>query len=525
MMQLMFDDREPLDWRFDPLEALRRWPLDRQVLMLHSGRLDRYWARWTILTSPVGTYRFGARRVDQGIDQQAGQRVTEGRLRGRWVGTSQWVSAVRRCPVEALTHQPFADLRRLIHATDGLWVGYLGYDLGRWVESLPDPRQECDPGSAAVCADWPIIELGYCPGYLAYDGTKQRWWACGTWRGGTASGYAYPDLTQQRPLPPSDGTAAPRAITYRQDRSAYEASVHRAKQHIADGDVFQVNLAHQVRAEIEPMHTGSVRRLYDRLARASGAWYGAYLELESRQPNPDGTSKGEMARAIASASPELFLQVDGQSVVTRPIKGTRPSHVSATELRESEKDQAELNMIVDVLRNDLGKVCSYGSLRVREARSVESHPSVHHGVATIEGRLHPSKDVVDLLRASFPGGSITGAPKVRAMQIIDSLEPVRRGPYCGCIGYLSRHRACLNVAIRTMLINSATGQVDFSMGSGIVADSDPASEYDETLDKAAVMLKALRGYSVTAHVDTRASAVAGGRCHGKREAPHSPAVR
>jgi anthranilate/para-aminobenzoate synthase component I len=191
-------------------------------------------------------------------------------------------------------------------------------------------------------------------------------------------------------------------------------------------------------------------------------------------------------------------------------------------------------MIVDLMRNDLGRVCEYGSVRVDSARAIESHPTIHHGVATVAGRLHPSKDVVDLLKAAFPGGSVTGAPKVRAMQIIDELEPHARGPYCGCIGYLSKDSACLNIAIRTMMLSpapplpkgadrrsgtgferaatvreqtggdasSSTGAeadeeerrrwtADLPVGGGIVADSDPAAEYDETLDKARAMLKAL----------------------------------
>lgn len=149
-------------------------------------------------------------------------------------------------------------------------------------------------------------------------------------------------------------------------------------------------------------------------------------------------------------------------------------------------------MIVDLMRNDLGRVCDYGSVQVTQPRTIESHPTVHHGVATIEGRLHRSKDIVDLLRATLPAGSITGAPKVRAMQLIDQIEPVRRGPYCGCIGYLSRHSACLSVAIRTMLVDASAKRVDFSVGGGVVADSQPQAEYQETLDKAAAMMSALR---------------------------------
>ncbi|MEO0515280.1 MAG: chorismate-binding protein, partial [Planctomycetota bacterium] len=173
------------------------------------------------------------------------------------------------------------------------------------------------------------------------------------------------------------------------------------------------------------------------------------------------------------------------------------AHVDPDELRDAEKDAAELNMIIDLLRNDLGRVCDYGSVRVTQPRTVESHPTVHHGVATVTGRLHVERSLRHLLRATFPGGSITGAPKVRAMQIIDELEPVARGPYCGAIGYAQLEptaatTARLSIAIRTLLIDREAGRLNFSVGGGIVADSDPAAEYDETLDKAEAMLRALR---------------------------------
>lgn len=160
------------------------------------------------------------------------------------------------------------------------------------------------------------------------------------------------------------------------------------------------------------------------------------------------------------------------------------------ELRDSAKDQAELNMIVDLERNDLGRVCRIGSVRVTEARRIETHPTVLHGVATIEGQLKEKVSFVDLLGATFPGGSVTGAPKIRAMQIIDELEPVRRGPYCGAVGYLAADGTMeFNVAIRTMIV--AGGRVHIPVGGGIVADSDPAREYEETLVKAQAMFASL----------------------------------
>ncbi len=177
-------------------------------------------------------------------------------------------------------------------------------------------------------------------------------------------------------------------------------------------------------------------------------------------------------------------------MITRPIKGTRPlAPGMEDELRRSIKDQAELHMIIDLERNDLGRVCETGSVRVTQPRVIEAHPTVYHGVASVEGVLRREIDLPALLKATFPGGSITGAPKIRAMQIIDELEPVARGPYCGAVGTISAGRIELNVAIRTMVIQRGTAHL--SVGGGIVADSSPAPEYDETLTKARAMLAGL----------------------------------
>jgi para-aminobenzoate synthetase component I len=493
-------DTRQLDWTFDPLEALRRWPVEARVLMLHSGRHHPRWARRSIMASPVGTYRFAAGHG--------------GRHHGQWIGPP-----VGQIGHELFSRRPFRDVRTLMKlAGQGLWIGYLSYDLGRWVEKLPE-RAVDDRG-------WPIIELAYCPGYLVHDSTAGRWSAHGTWRDKLPF-----DLAALPPRTADFHASEPASIFTRRQ---HEAAVARAIEYISAGDIFQVNLAQRFTADFEGDYPLAQRSMYQRLADVSPAWYGAYLELDAFNSPPSqggaggGSSQRELktykqssqiatskapvddvdatllqhlpkregsktGRVIASTSPELFLDAsaDGR-VVTRPIKGTRPASVSALELLNSAKDTAELNMIVDLLRNDLGRVCSYGSIRVDEPRTIESHPTVHHGVATISGRLHPSKEIIDLLRATLPGGSITGAPKVRAMQIIDELEPVRRGPYCGSIGWLSHDAACFNIAIRTMLLDPLSGKVDFSVGGGIVADSEPAGEYDETIAKAQAMLKTLR---------------------------------
>ncbi len=443
----MFEGRD-IACTLTPLEALARWPEDRPVVMLHSGRPHARWSRWTMLAQPRDMLRFDETALGQGV--------------------SQWIADAP--PPVALAHRPLTDLRAATAARPGLWIGYLSYDVRLWTE--PILRRTA---SAPSDRRWPIVEFAHCPGYLVHDTLTGRWRACGSWRD-DASVCPLRDTAATRLL--SSGVTPTPAWP----RHKYESAVARIREYIAAGDVFQVNLAQQFTATIDGPHPLVSRGLFARLATASPAWYGAYLE----------STRGD--RVLMSTSPELFLEVDaGGQVVTRPIKGTRPAAADPAELRHSVKDQAELAMIVDLLRNDLGRVCAYGSVRVAEPRVIETHPTIHHGVATITGQLHHSRDLFDLLRAAMPGGSITGAPKVRAMQIIDELEGVRRGPYCGAIGWIRGNTCGLNVAIRTMLHDVAADRVDLWAGGGIVADSDPAAEYDETLTKTAAMLAALTG--------------------------------
>ncbi len=446
-----------LTWNLDPLEALRRWPEDRRLLMLHSGGDGSAWSRYSIFTSDAGAYRFG-------LDEKG-------------CGVSEWLMGnddVYR-PRCNWSHKPLRDLNRVLADRESLWVGYLSYDIGRFIERLPS--------RAAIDRDWPIEQMHRCPGWLVYDNLTQQWSACGTWRQGAAGGM--PDLPAMQAH--DSRFIADQAKPF-VERHAFERAIAQALDYIAAGDIFQVNLTQRFTAQCQ----GDPRKLFDVLATRSPAWYGAYLELAD---TIDFSSHDQTRRTIVCNSPELFFSLDDQGrVITRPIKGTRPASVDPQVLLDSEKDTAELTMIVDLLRNDLGRVCDYGSVRVTEPRVIESHPTVHHTAATIAGILHPSMNLTDLLRAVMPGGSITGAPKVRAMQIIDELEPVRRGPYTGAIGYVHDGTACFNIAIRTMLVQqdaTGHGQVDYNVGGGIVSDSVPADEYQETLDKAAAMNAAL----------------------------------
>jgi para-aminobenzoate synthetase component I len=260
----------------------------------------------------------------------------------------------------------------------------------------------------------------------------------------------------------------------------YIRSVSKVREYIAAGDVFQVNLSQRFEAALRiPPY-----ELYSRLRRLNPAPFASYLNFP--------------AVTIVSASPERFLRVQGDLVETRPIKGTRPRGKDAVEDRRlareltgSLKDRAENVMIVDLERNDLGRVCRYGTVKVAELAVLEAFPTVFHLTSTIQGRLRPDRDSIDLLKAAFPGGSITGAPKVRAMEIIDELEPTRRSVYTGCLGYLSFDRCMdLSIVIRTLLIKG--GRAYFQVGGGITYDSDPEAEYMETLDKAKALIRALK---------------------------------
>jgi len=343
----------------------------------------------------------------------------------------------------------------------GGWVGWLSYDVGRCFETLP-VRARDD-------LNLPLFELSYHTTTIALDHADGR-----------AFRVRCSDPSGSRRMMTGSRhwqCGAP-YTTASFDREGYIAAVRRAIEYIRAGDIFQVNLSQRFISTL----TAPPHAIYRRLLDQTPAWFGALY------PGDD--------YALICNSPELFLRVtpdaDGsRTVLTRPIKGTRPRLPGMdAQLLHSAKDQAELNMIIDLERNDLGRVCEVGSVRVTQPRTIETHPTVYHGAATVEGRLRPDVSFLDLLRATFPGGSITGAPKIRAMEIIEELEPTRRGPYCGAIGYLSADgHVEFNIAIRTMIAKA--GQIHIPVGGGIVADSTPADEYDETLVKARAMFAAL----------------------------------
>ena len=385
-------------------------------------------------------------------------------------------------------------------------AGYIGYDWGALLERLPVPRYD----DLAI----PDLVLGLYDWVIAWDHRIGTAWLISTGlpeteaaarerrarermdlvraRLGGRRGSGEVETSGAVAAPPPRRPAAPSYPVSGIDGAAeiglrstfthrgYLDAVARVREYIIAGDIFQANLSQRFQSALtEPPFA-----LYRRLRKRNPAPFAAYLAFDDL--------------AVLSASPERFLRLDQKRLVeTRPIKGTRPRGLGPMHdaalgraLAESAKDRAENVMIVDLLRNDLSRVCRPGTVRVPELFALEHHPTVHHLVSTVLGELAPGADAVDLIRAAFPGGSITGAPKVRAMEIIAELEPTQRGVYCGSIGYLSATGAMdTSIVIRTYL--ALGGEVYFQAGGGIVADSDVELEYRETLDKARALIETL----------------------------------
>lgn len=351
-------------------------------------------------------------------------------------------------------------------------AGWLAYDLSHHLERLPRPR------SAAPAL--PQAVLGVFDAVAAFDHTQGKAWVIGETR---AAGRLR-DRLAAAPVPtPLDWTAG--AIAQPDlKRAVYEAHIAQVVEYIRAGDIFQANLAQRFTAALPP----------------DLAPFTLYRRMRARAPGPFSAFITGGGGAVASVSPERFLALDhhGQAE-TRPIKGTRrrgrdaaEDAALAAELAASAKDRAENLMILDLMRNDLSKVCRIGSVRAPQRMALETFPAVHHLVSAVTGTLRPGLGAVDLVRACFPPGSITGAPKVRAMEIIAQLETAPRGPYCGAFGWFGDDGAMdLAVAIRTAAM--ANGLVAVHAGGGITAESDPAAEYDETLVKAGPILAALAG--------------------------------
>ena len=370
-------------------------------------------------------------------------------------------------------------------------IGYLGYDMAHWFERLTR-RATDDLGL-------PEIELAFFDLVAVADHREKLLWLIFTPFGerflkepreslyaeGSARLAALEArLTHSPSRPPAMTSCAAMqrgSITPGLSEAAYVERVRRCLEYIAAGDIYQANLSHRFAVDLGGR---TPRSVYQRLRDINPSPFATLIEF------PDVT--------LAGCSPERLVRLTGTEVETRPIAGTRPRGGTPDEDRRltedllmNGKERAEHLMLVDLERNDLGRVCTYGSVRVDEFMVVERYSHVSHIVSNIRGQLAPGRDALDLIQAVFPGGTVTGVPKVRCMEIIDELEPVRRGPYTGSIGYLSPSGDLdLNIVIRTLVIVGERAYLQ--VGAGIVADSDPPREYQETLFKAEALLKALR---------------------------------
>lgn len=351
-------------------------------------------------------------------------------------------------------------------------MGYWGYELLHTLEKVPErPRDEMDIPDAG---------LGFYDWVAAFDHQQQKAWVISLKSADHAQSILEKIRNTSLPTHPHRTDYAP--LTWQPDFTAqeYQDTVQRVIDYIMAGDIFQANLTQRFCAELPEGF--DAYDFYDILRQHNPAYFAAFLRF------PDF--------CLASSSPERFIRLQDQHIETRPIKGTRPrmsnpqaDQAHAQDLLNSVKDTAENTMIVDLLRNDLSRVSTPESVEVPELCGLHSFTSVHHLISTVRAKLAPSYSAIDLLKATFPGGSITGAPKIRAMEIISELERCRRTAYCGAIGYLGiGGRLDTNITIRTAILKKQKAAVH--VGGGIVADSDPVSEYQETLDKARALFQA-----------------------------------
>ncbi len=454
---------------------MARWSRDVPLLALTSGGESPEFDQWTILAPRTTSHRIDVRTSDA-------QRLHE--------ALREFSPA---CDPAITPATSPGGAQRLPFASG--WIGFIGYDCGALFEPHAMTRDGAHtrvPSTSRGKKEWPDAMLCRVERALIYCHAHGVWFEVGRADGREVASLVdehASDCDEECGWSPCDEGALRAGATDGQ----FAATVRRTIELIRAGDIFQTNVSQEYRAAF----TGSARAFaLDALACAAPR-YGAALELDDDH-------------AVVSLSPELFLAVDGatRTVTTRPIKGTRALHRDAEALRASEKDAAELHMIVDLMRNDLGRVCELGSVRVTRAREIEPHPTILHAVAEVSGRLATSADLGDLFAATFPPGSVTGAPKVRAMQIIDGLEASRRGPYCGAIGFSSGCGSALfNVAIRTAVLTRSAHPhewaIDYRAGCGIVAESDPTLEEAESNDKTLALRTVLARNGVLAHPHAR----------------------
>ncbi len=362
----------------------------------------------------------------------------------------------------------------------GGWIGYFSYELGRYIERLPETTTDD--------LNMPLVRLCFYDRLICYDHIKETCWLIALQLPNDVekpaeklAGLEQTLAESQKVTVPSPRPADLDNIDFSQircnmDKDYYFRAIEKIKRYIYDGDVYQINFSQRFECDYDARPI----ELFHWQNHFNPSPYSAYIDADAFQ--------------IISASPEMFITITDDTISTKPIKGTRPrineasaDAVNFNELINSEKEQAELNMIIDLERNDVARICKPGTRKVIQPRTIESYPTVFHAVATVAGRLREKITFCDILKAMFPGGSITGAPKIRSMEIIDETEPTARGVYTGSIGFLGIDASSsLNIAIRTIIIrdNKAFAQT----GGGIVADSDPQAEWEETITKARALL-------------------------------------
>ncbi len=468
--------RQPVDLSFDQLLiAVGQMP---GAAILGGAPGFGQGGRWSILAAePIGHFQFDGR-----------SQFWRSRLPGRLTGSSNQPGPTLLVKVDnpfpllnqtldILDEQVFEESGQEVESFEGFppfrggFIGFYSYDLAPWIERLPRQaeRDPLDP--------FPEIFFRLYDTFVAFDHETET----GTLWVQNLRGDSSAEIDErtrhwvkqlQAPpvrIPTSRFGAGLTSLVTPEE---YQERVRRTVDYIEAGDIFQANISQRFDVFGEPEPLDLYRRLRDR----SPAPYSTLIQLGKN-------------RAVVSSSPELFFETAGTRIRTRPIKGTRPrgatpalDAANKAALESSSKDRAELTMIVDLERNDLGRISEFGSVRVLEAAAIESYATVHHQVATIEGSLRAQIRPAEIVRAVFPGGSITGAPKIRAMEIIDELEPTRRSLYTGAIGFISTNgRSAFNIAIRTILISGS--RASYQVGGGIVAESDPLLEFEETLHK------------------------------------------
>jgi len=366
------------------------------------------------------------------------------------------------------------------------WMGYFGYELNGFIEILPQ--------TAERDIDIPLIQLCFYDRAICYDHAEKIWWLVGLEIGGDSESVEDKLASVENLLRQAEGThvtlpdagslhnEAPdmSGFSCNMSREYYFEALERTQRYIYEGDVYQINFSQR----FETDYNACPIDLYHWQNRHNPSPYAAFIGADDF--------------SIVSASPEMFITLRDGFISTKPIKGTRKritvgpgaeqiNTANFAELVRSEKEQAELNMIVDLERNDIARICKPGTRNVIQPRTIEAYPTVFHAVATVRGELREDVTFCDILKGVFPGGSITGAPKIRSMEIIDELEPTQRSVYTGSIGFIGLDGGvCLNIAIRTIIIKA--GRAFAQTGGGIVADSDPQAEWDETITKALALL-------------------------------------